>query len=101
MTGRNTDGEEYSGVFLDEIVWKLVNKLIAELLRTNKMSMLTILTSAAANQTTTAVTNVASGVLNVATSGGDFAVKSVIGGTTTGMCVVLCCEVMCCVLFAL
>jgi len=63
------------GIYLDKVVWRLVNKLLAELLRHNSIAMMVLLTSAAANRTTSAVSSGA----NVATSGATTAKKAFTG----------------------
>jgi hypothetical protein len=40
------------GIYLDDVLWRFVNKLLAELLYHNTLSMMILITSAAANHTT-------------------------------------------------
>ena len=47
--------KQRQGLYLDDLVWRLIAKLISELLASNKVALSTILASAAANQTTAAV----------------------------------------------
>ena len=48
------------GIYLDDVVWRLVNKLLAELLRHNSIAMMVLLSSAAANNATSAVSSAGS-----------------------------------------
>lgn len=47
-------------LYLDEVVWRLVNKLLAELLRNNSIAMMVLLSSAAVNNTTSVVSTAGS-----------------------------------------
>jgi len=50
-------GGKRQGIYLDDVVWRLVNKLLSELLRHNSIAMMVLLSSAAANRTTVAVSS--------------------------------------------
>ena len=43
------------GIYLDDVLWRFVNKLLAELLYNNTLSMMILITSAAANHTTNVI----------------------------------------------
>jgi hypothetical protein len=58
------------GVYLDAVVWRLVNRLLSDLMRNNSLAMLMLLGSAAASQTTSAVSSAGSMASKGATSGG-------------------------------
>lgn len=64
------------GLFLDDITWRIVNKLIAELVNSNKMAMFSIFAAAAANQTGAAVYNVASTTTDVVITGAGLAINA-------------------------
>lgn len=50
-------GGKRQGIYLDDVVWRLVNKLLSELLRHNSLAMMVLLSSAAANRTSSAVSS--------------------------------------------
>jgi ribosomal protein L12E/L44/L45/RPP1/RPP2 len=52
-------GGERQAVYVDDLVWKIVNKTVTELLATNKFTIVSIAASAAANQTASAALDVA------------------------------------------
>lgn len=47
-------------LYLDDVVWRLVNKMLAELLRNNSIAMMVLLSSAAANNATSVVSSAGS-----------------------------------------
>lgn len=55
-------GEERGGLFLDDLTWRVVGKLINELFNSNKIAMVTIMANAAANQTRSAMVETANNV---------------------------------------
>jgi hypothetical protein len=73
-------------LYLDEVVWRLVSKLIAELLKNNSIAMMVLLSSAAANNATSAVASAgnlamagASGATSIVAGAGTFAVAGASG----------------------
>lgn len=74
-------------LYLDDVVWRLVNKLLAELLKHNSIAMMVLLSSAAANNATSVVTSAgslayagASGATSVVTGAGSLAYAGVSTG---------------------
>ena len=51
---RNVGGKR-RGIYLDDVVWRLINKLLSELLKKNSIAMMLLLSSAAANRTSSVV----------------------------------------------
>lgn len=47
-------------LFLDDVVWRLVNKLLAELIKNNSIAMMVLLSAAAANNATSVVSSAGS-----------------------------------------
>jgi hypothetical protein len=73
-------------LYLDEVVWRLVSKLIAELLKNNSIAMMVLLSSAAANNATSAVASAgnlamagASGATSIVAGAGNLAVAGASG----------------------
>jgi len=52
---RNRNYHHRRGIYLDDVLWRFVNKLLAELLYHNTLSMMILITSAAANHTTNVI----------------------------------------------
>jgi pyruvate/2-oxoacid:ferredoxin oxidoreductase alpha subunit len=69
---------------LDDVVWRLVNKLLAELLKNNSIAMMVLLSSAAANNTASVVSSAGSLAYQGAATGGKLltSVGSVFVGKT-------------------
>lgn len=57
-------------LYLDEVVWRLVNKLLADLIKNNSIAMMVLLSSAAANNATSVVTSAGSLAYAGASTGG-------------------------------
>jgi hypothetical protein len=57
-------------LYLDDVVWRLVNKLLAELLKNNSIAMMVLLSSAAANNTASVVSSAGSLAYQGAATGG-------------------------------
>mmetsp|Transcript_55096 Transcript_55096/g.108809 ORF Transcript_55096/g.108809 Transcript_55096/m.108809 type:complete len:824 (+) Transcript_55096:48-2519(+) len=68
-------------LYLDDVVWRLVNHLLADLLKNNSIAMMVLLSSAAANNTASVVTNAGNFAYTGATTGGKLAY---VGATTGG-----------------
>lgn len=67
-------------LYLDDVVWRLVNKLLAELLKYNSIAMMVLLSSAAANRTSSVVSSAANRTSSVVSSAGSLAYQ----GAATG-----------------
>lgn len=74
-------------LFLDDVVWRLVNKLLAELLKNNSIAMMVLLSSAAVNNATGVVSSAGSIAYSGAATGGRLFNKAsnvVLGSTKSG-----------------
>jgi hypothetical protein len=69
-------------LYLDDVVWRLVNKLLAELLLHNSIAMMVLLSSAAANHTTSVVSSAGSLAYHGAASSGRLLTRA--GSVFTG-----------------
>jgi hypothetical protein len=71
LTGRPSrkKGGYRRGIYLDEVVARLVNRLLSELILHNSMTMMLILSSAAASNTTTAASSAVSSAGSIASLG--------------------------------
>ena len=71
LTGRPSrqKGGYRRGLYLDEVVARLVNRLLSELILHNSMTMMLILSSAAASNTTTAASSAVSSAGSIASLG--------------------------------
>ena len=71
LTGRPSrqKGGYRRGLYLDEVVTRLVNRLLSELILHNSMTMMLILSSAAASNTTTAASSAVSSAGSIASLG--------------------------------
>lgn len=67
-------------IYLDDVVWRLVNHLLADLLKNNSIAMMVLLSSAAANNTASVVSNAGSLAYSGAATGG----KLAYAGAATG-----------------
>jgi hypothetical protein len=56
---KSSSTQHRRGLYLDQLTWRLVYRTVAELFRTNQLSMMTIVAAATVNQTTNAVLDVA------------------------------------------
>lgn len=69
-------------LYLDDVVWRLVNKLLAELLKYNSIAMMVLLSSAAANRTSSVVSSAGSLAYQGAATGGKL--LSTVGSALVG-----------------
>ena len=69
-TGRTLHSQRRP-LYLDDVVWRLVNKLLAELLKYNSIAMMVLLSSAAANRTSSVVSSAANRTSSVVSSAAD------------------------------